>query len=327
MCIHCNYVSARKYNLQRHISSAHKNINDDSFLDNETLQNVNITRPEVNIACPEVNIACLKVNTTLPNVNTTHPNVAEIKFQCIDCQKVFANNTSLKRHSKICKRVSNILECHFCHKIYASKSSKSQHIKTCDKAKIAKNIKINNGTINNTTNNNTNSHNVTTNNNITNNVTINFPRGIDVPIKFNTDHITDDKFRKLVVENKNNMESIFENFSRLLYEDKSNICVKKTNLKSEYAQVHLNERWINKIDNLVFPKLTKNLVEEISKMMDSKEEFLLKKLKTHIFDAISKFFDEMGIDPYDLEGEEKQVIQQLKTLIKIAMGIVFDITD
>lgn len=322
-CIHCAYVSKRKYNLQRHIRTTHK-------IENAQLK-IADTQPKIadtqlKIANSELKIA----NFELKIANNQLKIADEFAIlSCAGCNKSFSTTSSLKRHKPVCKGVSNILECHYCHKLCVSISSKSKHIQKCDKAKIAKNIKINNGTINNTTNiiNNTNSHNVTTTNNITNNFTINFPRGIDVPIKFNTDHITDDKFRKLVVENKNNMESIFENFSRLLYEDKSNICVKKTNLKSEYAQVHLNERWINKIDNLVFPKLTKNLVEEISKMMDSKEEFLLKKLKTHIFDAISKFFDEMGIDPYDLEGEEKQVIQQLKTLIKIAMGIVFDITD
>ena len=248
-CIHCAYVSKRKYNLQRHIRTTHK-------IENAQLK-IADTQPK--IANSELKIA----NFELKIANNQLKIADEFAIlSCAGCNKSFSTTSSLKRHKPVCKGVSNILECHYCHKLCVSISSKSKHIQKCDKAKIAKNIKINNGTINNTTNiiNNTNSHNVTTTNNITNNVTINFPRGIDVPIKFNTDHITDDKFRKLVVENKNNMESIFENFSRLLYEDKSNICVKKTNLKSEYAQVHLNERWINKIDNLVFPKLTKNLV-------------------------------------------------------------------
>jgi len=313
-CIHCAYVSKRKYNLQRHIRTTHQIENPQQKIENT----------QHNIADTQQNIA----NNQLKIADSEQNIADEITIsKCDGCNKSFSNAASLKRHKPVCKNVKNILECHYCHKLCVSISSKSKHIQKCDKAKIAKNITINNGTINNTTNNNTNSHNVTTNNNITNNVTINFPRGIDVPIKFNTDHITDAKFRKLVVENKNNMESIFENFSRLLYEDKSNICIKKTNLKSEYAQVHLNEQWLSKLDHLVFPKLTKNLVEQISKMMDSKEEFLLKKLKSHIFDAISKFFDEMGIDPYDTEGEEREVIQQLKILIKIAMGIVFDITE
>jgi len=51
--------------------------------------------------------------------------------KCSKCNKILSSKNYLKKHSLVCKGVSNPLECHYCHKIYSNTSSKSQHLKIC----------------------------------------------------------------------------------------------------------------------------------------------------------------------------------------------------
>ena len=97
-CSYCKYKSNKKYNLDRHINTKHKN---DIIEDNN-------------------------------DINTDKNDIIEDKcIICIKCNKKLSSKQSLKKHLLICKSVSNPLECHLCHKIYYDSSSKSRHLKKC----------------------------------------------------------------------------------------------------------------------------------------------------------------------------------------------------
>jgi len=106
-CCYCEYKSNKKYNLDRHINTKHKN------------------------------------NTTDNNNDTTENNNDNHKYEnkCIKCNKMLSSKQSLKKHLLICKGVSNPLECHLCHKIYYDSSSKSRHLKKCKENNIIEETK------------------------------------------------------------------------------------------------------------------------------------------------------------------------------------------
>jgi hypothetical protein len=92
-CSCCKYKSNKKYNLDRHINTKHKN--DIIENNNDIVQNKN--------------------NDIIEN----------------KCNKILSSKQNLEKHLLICKGVSNQLECHLCHKIYYDSSSKSRHLKKC----------------------------------------------------------------------------------------------------------------------------------------------------------------------------------------------------
>ena len=91
-CSKCVYQTNKKFNLNRHITSKHKedyNIND------------------------------------IINTNDINDN------KCDKCNKILSSKRNLNNHLLNCNGVSNPLECHICHKILANRGSKSSHLKIC----------------------------------------------------------------------------------------------------------------------------------------------------------------------------------------------------
>jgi hypothetical protein len=110
-CSYCKYKSNKKYNLDRHINTKHKNNIIEN--NNDIVQNKNNDIIENN-------------NDIVQNKNNDI-----IENKCYKCNKILSSKQNLKKHLLICKGVSNPLECHLCHKIYYDSSSKSKHLKKC----------------------------------------------------------------------------------------------------------------------------------------------------------------------------------------------------
>jgi hypothetical protein len=122
-CSYCKYKSNKKYNLDRHINTKHKN---------DIIEDNNDINTDKNDIIEDKN-----------DINTDKNDIIEDKcIICIKCNKKLSSKQSLKKHLLICKSVSNPLECHLCHKIYYDSSSKSRHLKKCKEVFIQKKIKI-----------------------------------------------------------------------------------------------------------------------------------------------------------------------------------------
>jgi len=231
-CSFCEYKSYKKYNLERHMLTKHKN--------EDISKNTDI-----------------KKNTDIINKNT------DIDNKCVKCNKILSSKQYLEKHLLICKGVSNPLECHLCHKIFANRGSKSTHIKICKGIENSKELITieNNNTndlINTNSNNiiNTNSNNIitTNSNNVinTNNYNINLIsyNKEDRKIEFDINHMNKNLIYKLRTMHENDA---YVFFCYKLFENKNNQMIIKTNLRHIYSNVHLGFNiWEKILDNNIY---------------------------------------------------------------------------
>jgi hypothetical protein len=104
-CIYCQYKSYKKFNLERHITNKHKNIDE---LNNNT------------------------------NNNTNNKNIEELK--CSKCNKILSTKYYLIKHINNCKGIIHPYQCNICKKIFSNSSLKSKHVKKC---KVKNNDELN----------------------------------------------------------------------------------------------------------------------------------------------------------------------------------------
>ena len=113
-CVHCDYKSAWKHNVTRHMVTKHN------------LSNVHTPLPNVHNNLANVHNPSPNVHNPLPNVHNPLQNIKT----CTKCTRVFATKYTMLKHSERCKGV-NRLQCEYCNKIYASRASKCNHLKAC----------------------------------------------------------------------------------------------------------------------------------------------------------------------------------------------------
>ena len=109
-CHLCNYVSNRKYNLNRHHISKHNNIKREDF---ELVENEKKVSPNEKKVSP-----CEKKVSPCENIDNI----------CIKCNKFYKTKKSLLEHEKKCKGIDE-LTCPTCMISFKSRYSKSKHIK------------------------------------------------------------------------------------------------------------------------------------------------------------------------------------------------------
>jgi hypothetical protein len=181
-CKYCNYISERKFNLTRHISSKHC----EEFEKIENLTNQEKVNPNQE-----------KVN---PNQEKVNPFQEKVNL-CKTCNKIYKTKQYLRIHELKCKKVDS-LTCSKCMISFTTKQAKSRHIKA-DKCKArsiiharipySENITIHTEN-QNITNNIDNSVNKTINNIIINNL------GSE-----RIDHITKDEITRILTSGINTL--------------------------------------------------------------------------------------------------------------------------
>jgi hypothetical protein len=167
-CDTCNYQTTRKYNIKKHIKHVHNRyVSDNEFIQKEnqqiTTQNQQITTQYQQITTQNQQITTQNQQITTQNQQITTQDKNHV---CQSCQKIFKSLWGFQKHQKICKGISNILECHYCHALFTKQQAKSRHLKTC-KIKEAKMLVEKYMKANNISNNTQNTNNTQTNSNNT----------------------------------------------------------------------------------------------------------------------------------------------------------------
>jgi hypothetical protein len=240
-----------------------------------------------------------------------------IDNKCIKCNKFLSSKRNLEKHLLICKGVSNPLECHLCHKILANSSSKSRHLKIC-KVKLSliddekPSIPINSIINNNITNNIDNSINTS---NITNIIVFNPNNPNGKSLK--TDHINLEFINKLL---KIEEEDAFSLYTKKILDNPENRCIKKTNLRSTFSEIHVgNNKWNSYYDSDIYPKF----ISEISNCLC---ELLVDNFSTKkIINKLIEFLDYMSDNGYcnddndiiknKINKKHKELIQRIKAIV------------
>ena len=249
-CSVCEYKSYKKYNLERHMITKHKNEN--------ISKNTDINK-----------------NTDIINKNT------DIDNKCVKCNKILSSKQYLEKHLLICKGVSNPLECHLCHKIYYDSSSKSRHLKLCKETFASSNelslltkssLSLLPSIITTPTTIITAPTTITNNSNSNNTININLVMfdNENNKIDFDTSTINKDISYKLRTIDKHNA---FEYFCNKLFENKNNQMIIKKNLKYNYSFVHMgNNIWRNHMDNFIYPIIMSYISETLLSIIDNNQD-------------------------------------------------------
>ena len=285
-CEFCDSNFTRSYNLKRHTERIH------------AAQKVNILAQKVNILAQKVNIPAQKVN-----ILETHI------LSCTKCERTFKKHWNCTRHEKTCLGTTNPLECTHCHKIYSSKQSKYAHMKKCKEQSIV----LYNGNTNlipsdpsSITNNITNNNINNTTNNI-NNGTINYNIIIyeDKKTKFLKDHISNAKLRHILYSNTD--ETVFSKYNSELMERLENNCIRKSDKRSNYSQIHVGEnKWKNIPDRKIYPDIISQIAGDMQDVVNDKFENL--KSKEKLFDLLDYFiFKETSDDDKETERRYKKI--------------------
>ena len=133
-CTSCAYKTNRKFNIKKHINNIHnRDANDVELTKKDDITQIStsptqmLTEPTQILTEPtQIGTKNVKICVATTQIGTKHK-----KIFCDLCQKEFKTPHGFRNHQKICKGVSNILECHHCHKIFTAYSAKSRHIKIC----------------------------------------------------------------------------------------------------------------------------------------------------------------------------------------------------
>ena len=309
-CQFCDSNFTRSYNLKRHMERKHAQqkviISQDKVIIPQ--QKVIISKDKVIISKDKVIIPAQKVNILETD-----------GLSCTKCERVFKKQWICTRHEKKCSSTINPLECTFCHKIYSTKQSKFVHMKKCKDQAI---VLYNNNSDANTnanantaeslvTNNITNNNNINNiNNNNTNNInngTINYNIVIydEKKTNFIKEHITYEKLKFLL--NTNTDETVFSKYNNHLMEKEENNCIRKSDKRSNYSQIHIGEnKWKNIPDKKIYPEIISQIAGDMQDIVNDKFENL--KSKEKLFDLLDYFiFKETSDDDKETERRYKKI--------------------
>lgn len=291
-CQKCSEKFTRKFNLLRHIERVHDKSDE-------------IVKQQNNHYTQQNNHYMQQNN----HYDKIPPHSASEK-ECPSCKKTFAANWRLVRHIEKCKGDKRRFECENCLKQFTHERSRFNHYKICAVKKAPQTI------INNTTNINAETYieNQTTNNNV-----------IIIYGKqpFTRDHLTKEDLQKIVqhIDSRAMTE-----YSKQIFSNKENRCVKKTNVKLNHSQIYTGDnKWEIELDSVIYPKLASDMASDMYEYLHTKRN----QLRKEVFEKITNFVDYMADKGYvnTEESERKKIIQaEYKTFVNGLKLIVYGIS-
>ena len=316
-CSLCKDVFATKYSLIRHTGRKHKL----SDMDNKSKSSdENLKSGNENLKSGNEN---LKSGSESSSAETDEN--GNKKHRCHICYKNLSSNCYLLKHIKTCKGVINRLQCEYCEKEFKHEKSRFHHYKICGTKKEMALIEdkqkptINNsGQINNNLSTGTQNVNNNTNNNI---IIVYNPNGIT---PFSTDHLKAEDFKKILQLASARLDNrALEEYSKQIFENEENRCIKKTNIKLGHSQIHLGDnKWKLQLDKNIYPQLATDLANNMSEYVDEKRETFKQDMYIRLRDFVYGMCDAgyINADPSD---REKELQKEFKTFTEGLKLIVY----
>ena len=280
-CNICNYITDRKYNLQRHFSNKHHGkIDNSEFIKNGE-----------NVVPVEENVVHKKQNVVQPC------------FLCEKCNRKYKTMKYLLKHTEKCTGLDN-LTCPKCMKSFSNRSNKCNHIKknNCKSRSIiyARTPNVQN----------------VTNNNITNNITNNIQNNNNIYINNfgneRLDHITNEDIKRILTSGINTLPMYIEmkHFDKNFPENNNIVYTNENKCK-----VRENDKWLEKDLKLLSNKLIQDSTEVLLFHFDENLNEITEAIDD--IDIIDRVKDKL-IVVYNKSDSKKysQIMLKIKELIK-----------
>jgi uncharacterized C2H2 Zn-finger protein len=258
------------------------------------------------------------------HIATKHNDFEEI-HRCPVCYKIFTRKWSLVKHIEKCKGATNRFQCEYCMVEFKQDNSRFRHYKICSIkkeldvetcstcCKVGQQIVNNSGQINNLTN--------STQNNNNNIIIVYNPSG---KTPFSTDHLTAEDLQKIIKLAASRLDNrTMEEYSKQIFSNEENRCIKKTNIKLGHSQVHTGEnKWKLQLDKNIYPQLATDLANNMSEYVDKKREDFKKDMYIRLRDFVDSMCDAGYINP-EPTSREKELQKEYKTFMNGLKLIVY----
>jgi hypothetical protein len=133
--------------------------------------------------------------------------------------------------------------------------------------------------------------------------------------KFKTDHLTINGLEKILQFATPNVDSrTFSEYSKQLFSNPENRCIRNKNLQSSNSEIHTgHNKWSLELDKFIYPKLMNDIVQSMSEYLHTIKDTI----ENDIFNKLIQFIG------YINTGEVKK---EYNTLMKSLKLIVYENT-
>ena len=302
-CPTCKVSFASKYSLERHCGRKHK---------------INKGATDSNQGATDSNHGA---TTGSNSCGSTITNSENSRNTCPMCCNDFLRKRYLIKHIENCKGKKNKLQCEYCEKEFTHEKSRFHHYKICATKKemavieAKKTLHDNSGQMNNQLINGI--QNNTQNNNF---IIVYNPTG-NTP--FSTDHLKAEDFKKILKLAADRLDNrIISEYSKQLFQNEENRCIKKTNINANHSQIHRGDnKWEAELDKNIYPHLANGLANKMSEYVDQQRESFKKDMYIRLRDFVDSMCDAGYINPEptirekEIQKEYKMFIDGLKLIV------------
>jgi hypothetical protein len=312
-CLECQRVFCSTYSLKRHNGRKHKICEDIPSAKNSQYSAKNSQYSAKNSQYSAKN------SHSVEHDSVTAENV--VRHSCPLCYKSFSRNRYLIKHIENCKGEQNKLECEFCLKKFRNERSRFPHYKICCvKREMSVVVKYTESQRPLTT-----QHNSLVNGtqNITNNTNIIIVYNPTRNTPFSTDHLNAEDLQKILKLASTHIDNrVISEYSRQIFSNPENACIKKTNIKANHSHIHIGDnKWNLEIDKNIYPQLALDMANNMSDYLHTKRN----QLKLAVFENLRNFVDCMADSGYinttdidrekELKHEYDIFVQALKLVV------------
>ena len=141
---------------------------------------------------------------------------------------------------------------------------------------------------------------------------------------FSTDHLKAEDFKKILQLASARLDNrALEEYSKQIFENEENRCIKKTNIKLGHSQIHLGDnKWKLQLDKNIYPRLATDLANNMAEYVDEKRETFKQDMYIRLRDFVYGMCDAgyINADPSD---REKEIQKEFKTFTEGLKLIVY----
>jgi hypothetical protein len=161
--------------------------------------------------------------------------------------------------------------------------------------------------------------------NVTNNIIVVDANNLD-KIQLLSDHITKQTFKK-ICQNISDSKVLLSRFGKEIFKNPSNLCVKKTNLKSKTSKIHIgDDKWTTQLDKPLYSGLIGSIATSFGSMREDYKVRLAIITQKYMDDFIESMTCEGEHGDDSDEEEKKRVKNAFKFLIDELKIVLFNIS-